>query len=146
MQRFWAITAALVCALAACVQLQPTPEDLQARRFDPTPGKAVIYLVRTNPDIGDAASTLWLDDRLIGTTYQGSYVRMEVNPGSHRIRGYAPDTGAITLDVAADRMYFVRQTVVGGAHATNPQSSFITVDERWARSVIAQSELAAVIR
>ena len=146
MYKFQAIAAAFMFALAGCVQLQPTAEDVQAKRFEPATGKAVIYLVRSNPDIGGAAATLWLDNQLIGTTYQGTYVRMELSPGLHRIRGYAPDMGAITLDVAADRMYFVRHTVVGGGQATNPRSTFTVAEERWARSVVAYSELVAVVR
>ena len=43
----------LAVALLAGCQLPLTPEDLEARKFEAVPGKAVIYLVRVNPDFND---------------------------------------------------------------------------------------------
>src|SRR5687767_6620803 len=60
--------------LAGCVQLPPSPQDLQAKRFDAVPGKAVIYVVRAPMD-SPASSGLSLDDREQITTLEGTYYR-----------------------------------------------------------------------
>ncbi|MGZ8229401.1 MAG: hypothetical protein ACXW2A_06575, partial [Burkholderiales bacterium] len=54
-------------ALAACAQLPPSPQEIEAKRFESVPGKAVIYVVRDEPDFADDGATLMLDDQMMGT-------------------------------------------------------------------------------
>jgi hypothetical protein len=89
------------------------------------------------PDLSYLTATLNLDDQMIGSTHAGTYMRLEVAPGRHRITGYGQDNGAITLDVQADRVYFVRHTVSGSWRATNPHSHFSVIDEAQARAAMA---------
>ena len=126
----------LVAFLGACAPLAPSPHETQAVRVEGTPGMAVIYLVRPSPDLSYLPATIVLDDQLIGSTHAGTYYRLEVPPGRHRIRGYAHDTGAITVDVQADRIYFVRHSVSGSWRATNPYSFFEMMDEARARAAM----------
>src|SRR5262245_22248613 len=65
--------------VAGCAQLPPTPEDVQAKRFQSVPDKAVIYVVRRSMDSREGRG-LTLDDRLTITTYPKSYYRWEVAP------------------------------------------------------------------
>ncbi len=127
--------------LAGCVQLPPSPQDLQAKRFEPVPGKAVIYLVRNNPDISGVAATLKLDDVIMGSTYPGTYFRWEVAPGRHRIGGFGPDNGEITLATEAGKIYFVQQVVMT---LRSPISSFSVVSDREGRMIAMRSELIRV--
>src|SRR5688500_9208521 len=106
----------LVLVLAGCAQLPPSPQDIEAKRFEQVPGKSVIYLFRADPDFSREVATVVLDDRPMGSTYPGTYHRWVVDPGRHQIRGYAGDNGSITLDVAPDRMYFVQQSVTRMFH------------------------------
>ena len=126
--------------LAGCAPLPPTPQDIEAKRFDPVPGKAVIYLVREYPDISREAATVMLDDNVMGSTYPGTYFRWVVEPGRHQIRGFAGDAGAMTLDVAPDRMYFVQQShsrvLSGFGH-----SFFRPVPEPYGRGAVLRGEL-----
>jgi hypothetical protein len=145
MSRLWT-TIALAAVLSACVQLAPTPQDLQAKRFESAPGKAVIYLVRAVQDLGDVPATVWLDNQVMGATYMGSYFRWEVPAGRHLIAGYASDPGRIVLDVQADRTYFVQQMVMGGGRAPSPHSFFHVVDERTGRAHVMQGTLVGVAR
>lgn len=39
--------------IAGCAQLPPTPQDIQAKKFEGVPDKAVIYRVRDIPDFND---------------------------------------------------------------------------------------------
>ena len=125
--------------LSACAPLPPSPQDLEAKRFEPVSGKAVIYLVRDYPDFSREVGTVMLDDQMMGSTYPGTYFRWVVEPGRHQIRGYAGDNGSITIDVAPDRMYFLQQSVTrffGFA-----QSMFRVIPEPYGRAAVARAEL-----
>lgn len=125
-------------ALAACAPLPPSPQDIEAKRFEAVPDQSVIYIVRPWPDASSQAATLWLDDRVMGSTYPGTYFRWVVPPGRHRIAGYAQDSGNITLDTAPGRVYFVYQTV-GRPLGLTGQSFFQLLDERNGRAAVLQS-------
>lgn len=126
--------------LTACAPLPPTPQDIEAKRFDPVPGKAVIYLFRDYQDFTDEVSTVMLDDQMMGSTYRGTYFRWVVEPGRHQIRGYAGDNGSIAVDVAADRMYFIQQSVSRMFHGF-AQSFFRPVPETYGRAAVMRGEL-----
>jgi hypothetical protein len=134
----WLSVAAL--ALAACAQLPPSPQEIDAKRFEPAPGKAVIYLVRELPDISREASSIMLDDNLMGTTYPGTFFRWVVAPGRHGIRGFAGDAGAMVIDVLPDHIYYVQQTYTRGFTGFG-QSFFRLVPEPYGRGAILRSEL-----
>jgi hypothetical protein len=130
----------LAFALAGCAPLPPSPQDIQAKRFEPVPGKAVIYMVRDLPDISREAATVMLDDTMMGTTYPGTYFRWVVEPGRHQIRGFAGDAGSMTLDAAPDRMYFVQQSYTRGFTGFG-QSFFRPIPEPYGRGAILRAEL-----
>lgn len=131
--------AAAALPLAACVQLPPTPQDLQAKRFEPAADKAVIYLVRDAPDFSDVAATIRLDEIWI-TTYPGTYYRWEVPPGAHRIAGVAADTGQTAVNAQPGEIYFIQQrvTMFMGGFA---QSFFHHVAEPNGRAAVLRSVL-----
>jgi hypothetical protein len=130
----------LVAVLAGCAPLPPSPQDLEAKRFELVPGKAVIYVVRDYPDVSREAATLMLDDNMMGSTYPGTYFRWVVDPGRHRIRGFAGDAGSITIDVAPDRMYFIQQTYTRGFTGFG-QSFFRPIPEPYGRGAVMRGEL-----
>ena len=144
MSRLW-LSIVLAGVLSACVQLPPSPQDIQAKRFETAPGRAVIYLVRTYPDLGDVPAPLWLDNQVMGATYMGTYFRWEVAPGRHQIAGYGADHGTITLDTQADRVYYVQQVVRGGPRANSPYSTFRIVNETQGRAYVSSSTLLGTL-
>lgn len=129
----------IALALAGCVQLPLTPQDIQARKFESVPDKAVIYLVRDHPDFSDKAATIWLGDTVMITTYPGTYFRWEAAPGTHHITGYGPDIGAITLQAEPGRIYFVQQRLA--PFRQFPQSQFYLVNEPYGRAAVSRSVL-----
>jgi uncharacterized protein DUF2846 len=135
------IVAALL--LAACAPMSTAPQSNVGPRIESVPGKAVIYLVRTRPDLSYLTTTIVLDDQIVGATYAGTHFRFEVAPGRHRISGYGQDNGAITLDVQADRVYFVQHSVSGSWRATSPHSFFTVLDEARGRAALARAMQAA---
>jgi hypothetical protein len=132
----------LVFALAACAQLPPSPQEIEAKRFEAAPGQAVIYLVRDVPDFTDVGAAVMLDDRLMGSTYPGTFFRWVVPPGRHEIRGYAGDSGHYVLDVSPDRVYFVQQSVTRFFPVPSSQSRFQLVPEPHGRAAVLRSVLA----
>ena len=130
---------AVFAFIAGCAGFGPSPQDTQAVRIEGTPGRAVVYIVRTYPDLSYLTAPVVVGDRMVGATYAGTYIRVELAPGRHVISGYAQDNGAITLDVQADRVYFVRHTVSGSWRATSPHSFFSIIDEARGRAAMARA-------
>lgn len=124
---------------AGCAQLPPSPADIQAKKFETLPNRAVIYIARSDPDFSSDGATLLLDDTVTITTYPGTYYRWEVAPGAHRIEGFAADAGRMTISVEAAKIYFVQQSCVPGPFA--PRSSFWQVPASRGRAIVMQSEL-----
>jgi len=140
MFKTWIGILAALALTAACAPL-PTyaPQDA---RIEGTPGKAVIYLVRSRPDLGPLPAQVVINDNLIGSTHPGTYYRLEVPAGRQRITGYTQDTGAITLDTQAGGVYFVQHRVSGTWRSPTPHSFFSVINEAQARAVMARGARA----
>jgi hypothetical protein len=139
MFKTWVRLVSVLALVSGCAQLGPSPAATQAVRIENTPGMAVVYLVRTRPDISYLTAPIVVDDRYVGPTYAGTYMRLEMSPGRHVISGYAQDNGAIALNVQADRVYFVQHSVGGSWRAVNPHSFFTVIDEPRARAAMANA-------
>ena len=136
MLKTWIGLLAALALTAACAPLPAYgPHDAH---IEGTPGKAVIYLVRSRPDLGPLPAQVVLNDSLIGTTHPGTYYRLEVPAGRQRITGYTQDTGAITLDTQAGGVYFVQHRVSGTWRSPTPHSFFSVINEGEARAVMAR--------
>jgi hypothetical protein len=142
MLKTWMTVLAALAMFTGCTNLSTLAPAGSMPRIEGTPGKAVVYLVRTRPDTSYLAAPVELDGRMIGTDYAGTYFRLELTPGRHRLSGYAQDSGAITLDVQADRIYFVQHSVAGSWRATNPNSFFTVISERRARAALTGTQSA----
>ena len=131
----------LVLALAGCIApLPPSPAEIEAKRFEPVPGKSVIYLVREYPDISREVATVMLDDRMMGSTYAGTFFRWVVEPGRHEIRGFAGDAGAMVIDVLPGHVYYVQQSYTRGFTGFG-QSFFRLIPEPYGRGAVMRAEL-----
>lgn len=137
MWRILSLVLPLSLLLAGCAQLPPSPADIEAKKFEAAPGKAVIYLVRAYPDFNDNAATVWLGDSVMITTYPGTYYRWEVEPGAHRITGYGPDMGAIIVRGEPGRIYFVLQRLA--PFMRFPHSHFMLVADSHGREAVRRS-------
>ncbi|HXF66546.1 MAG TPA: hypothetical protein VNK67_07620 [Burkholderiales bacterium] len=129
-----ALSLALALAAAGCAQLPPGPQDARAKRFEPLPDKAVIYIVREIPELNGLHATLVLDDRVAVPTYTGTFYRWETAPGRRRIAGFAADGAAITIHAEPGKLYFVQQIMLPGA--SSAQSLLQLVDERYGRALV----------
>jgi len=127
----------ILLALAGCQQLPLTPQDLQARKFEPVPDRAVIYLVRDTADVSDAETPVQLGDKRVYTN-PGTYYRWVVPAGKHTMTGFGADSGTITVQVERGRVYFVQQWVAG---TRMPGSTFLPVSEAAGRAAVLRSVL-----
>lgn len=130
----------LVLLITGCGQLPPTPQDIQAKKFESVADKAVIYIMRTPMDSNESG-TLQLDDNGQITTFSGTYYRWEVAPGPHRIAGYAGETGLIQFDAQAGKIYFVQHTVRGTRRSGWQSTSLRQIGEQDGRKLVMQSQL-----
>lgn len=136
------LLAAAALLIAGCITpLPPSPRDLEAKRFKNVPGKAVIYVVRDQPDFTREPTSVVLDDSVMGTSYPGTYFHWVVAPGRHRIAGFASDSGVMVLDAAAGNIYFIQQSVSRTLGMT--RSIFRPVHPVHGRDAVLRSELVA---
>lgn len=126
--------------LAGCVQLPPSPADIQAKRFEVAPDKAAIYVVRTPMDSHEPAS-LSLDYSSQITTNEGTYWRWDVTPGPHRVASYGWGTAEVNLNAEAGKIYFIRHTVMGFWRSGAQQTWLQPLSDPEGRALVAQSEM-----
>lgn len=127
----------LFIVVAGCVQIPPSPQEIQAKKFESVPDKAVIYIVRAPLDSYEASGLL-LDDSGPITTLPGTFYRWEVTPGVHRVAGYAGANESVTLTTEAGKFYFLEH-IVHGTRRSGPQSTYL-------RQIDAQAGRALVMR
>ena len=138
MERALLIALALALTLTGCQQLPPSPEDLQAKKFEAVPDNAVIYLARDAPDFSPLQSQASVGDKMMLKTYPGTYYRWEVPAGRHTITGFGEDSGTITVQGEPGKIYFVQQRVVG---MLVPSSHFELVGEAQGRAAVMRAVL-----
>mgnify|MGYP000331645167 CR=1 FL=1 len=139
MTRFLLLAMLLI---TGCAQLPPPPGDAAAKRFETLPDRAVIYLARHALEPSYIAPVA-LGDQMIGSTYRGTYMRIEVPAGTHVLRGMAGDSGSITITVAAGQIYYLQHRAHG--YRSFISSSFDQVNPDSGRSLVMGGELSSVI-
>jgi hypothetical protein len=131
----------LMLAAAGCVTpLPPSPQELAAKRFEPVPGKAVVYVFRDAVNFASVQAPIALDGNQIGTSYGGTFFHVVVEPGPHRLAGMFGDTGSMQFSVQAGQLYFIQQNVLVNFGMVT--SFFAAVDASEGRSRVSQYQLA----
>lgn len=125
--------------LAGCAQLPPTAVDIQGKKFESVPDKSIIYVVRTPMDSNEV-SGLSLDDRGQITTYNRTYYRWEVPPGTHRVAGIGRANESVTLTTAPGKIYFLEHTVRGNPRMGATFTSLRQIGEQEGRALVTQSQ------
>jgi hypothetical protein len=137
----WRVIVIMTLAVAGCVQLPSTAEDIQSKKFEPAPGQAVIYIARPRVDSPNAG-TIWIGSSSMITTYQGTYYRWETPPGTQIIQGYGPHNAAVTVQTEAGKVYYVLHKVTGGGRRGGISSMHLQqVDERYGRELVSNAQL-----
>jgi hypothetical protein len=134
-----AVLCLLALALTGCVTREPTPQDLEAKRFIARADKAVVYLFRDRVDFSNNAVSFMLDEQHQGASYRGTYFRFELAPGRHRLAGFAGDLGRFDFTVDAAGIYFIRHSVSQFRGIDHSYFQWVAPD--FGRAAVRQSEL-----
>ena len=135
-----AFLLALLLSIAACVQMPPTPADIQAKRFEPVADKAVIYVVRPPID-SDHPGVLTVDTGEYISTMAATYNRIEVRPGTRIIEGMIPPSLRMVLNAQPGQIYFLRLDVRGTSRGGPTTGSLQLISPEYGRTLVAQAQL-----
>lgn len=135
----FALVTILLAGGCATVQMASDEADAAAKSFAVKPGKANIYVYR-NETMGAAMKMpVALDGRLVGDTGAKTYLRLEVDPGSHAVASKTENDSTVTLNTVAGRNYFLWQEVKMGLMSARSQLQ--EVDEPTGKTGVAECKL-----
>jgi hypothetical protein len=133
-------TLIVAALLAGCAQVPPSPQDIEAKKFESIPGKSAIYVVRDLMSVRLGAP-LWLDQGTQITLFQGNYLRQVVEPGSHTISGIGASTASITIQAQAGKIYFVHFRVDGNMRIGVVGGAMELMNDQAGRALVKQAVL-----
>ncbi len=131
-----------VGALALCTACATTPQaslerDAEAKRFEPVTREAVIYIYRPGPALSGPETTLWVDNRLVGSSLPGTYFRVIALPGRNVIDTSPPDTGRIEINTLGNDVTFVEMRTVAVPEGS-PSTTFRLMPPEEAKAAIVE--------
>ena len=139
MWRAWMVVVLLVLAGCARYQIPPSPQQIADQKFEPVPGKAVIYVVQ-NP-FGNYNAAVRFDDGTVITTWPGTFYRWVTTPGTHKIVSADANLSAhVTVNVEAGKIYFV-QHMVRGIRGSTTDASLQSVSTSSGESMVRDATL-----
>ena len=141
------MTKSLTLSLAGLLLLggcatPPSAEDVKAKTFAPTPGRANVYVYRDEHLGGIVRMAVAVNGKQAGLTRGRTYLLLQLEPGRHKITSQEQDKTSVTLDVAAGQNYFVWQEVKHTFGTFHYRSQLKLVDEVTGRAGVNECELA----
>lgn len=132
------MAACLVCVLliAGCATLGPTYQ-----KTDKIPeGMGLVYIYRPSGFVGGGVSyDVKVGDTVITTLYNGGYYPYFAKPGELELWAKTEAKSAVTLDVKAGKIYYVKGTVGVGFIVGRPH--LMVVSESVGETEIAECKL-----
>jgi len=104
---FFALLLATGCGTVASA---PPELGVAALTFQPSSGKARIYVYRPAQAFGSAARLkVAIDSQFIGKTASGTFLMVEVMPGTYRVSGLTSESNrGVAIEAIADSSYFFK--------------------------------------
>ncbi|MDB5811751.1 MAG: hypothetical protein JWN94_3873 [Betaproteobacteria bacterium] len=136
-----ALVVLLVPVFSGCTSIprESADDDVHAKRFSTRPDKANIYLYRDELLGFAIAMTVAINGRKAGQTVGQTFLRWEVDPGTHEIASYTEDIATLKLNAEAGKSYYVWQEVKLGFWSA--QSMLHEVDESQGRQGVVKCRL-----
>lgn len=133
----------LIFFISACAQLPPTPQDIQAKKFEAVPGQAVIYIVRPVVDgrVSGPLSFSGTSDSGMISTEPGTYYRWETAPGTLRVEAFGASTASVTVQAEAGKIYFIEHTAHGSIRNGLQYQGLRRIDENRGRHMVNAAQL-----
>lgn len=139
-----AFLMALTLLAAACAQIPPSPQEIEAKKLEPVPGKAVVYVVQNPFGAYNYAAGLTFDDGTEITTYPMTFYRWVTTPGTHTIESTEGNLNAfIKLQVEAGKVYYVEHWVTG-TYGSTTDAWLGKIDDKIGRQLVGNSTLCVV--
>jgi len=139
MRRVFFVVLALL--VAACAQIPPSPQEIEAKKMESVPGKAVVYIVQDPFGMMQHAAGLTFDDGTQITTYPSTFYRWVTTPGTHTIESTEGKLNAsIKLQVEAGEIYFVEHSV-NGFRGTTTDAWLEKIDDKAGQRMVTTSTL-----
>ena len=133
------VITSLLLSGCASVPLAELEKDAIAKTFIPPPDKASLYIYR-NEVLGAAIPmTVIVNGNNLGQTAHKSYFHLNVLPGEYEIESAAENVSRVSLNLAANKNYFVWQEVKMGMWMA--RSLLQQVDEETGRAGVNESKL-----
>jgi hypothetical protein len=103
------IVSGLILFLMGCASVPMAPQemDVAAKRFEPSAGKANIYVTKTTFVGSGHALNLLVDGEFRGAIAHNTYFLFEVDPGTHTVAVVDYDIKVVTLHTKAGENYFL---------------------------------------
>ncbi|MGH7569575.1 MAG: hypothetical protein ACREL9_11545 [Gemmatimonadales bacterium] len=98
----------LLALAAACAPLPPASPDAvaKARLFTPTPSRARLYVLCKSS--GSRVFPVVLNGRLIGGLSWGTYLMVEIPPGTYTLQSHTEESLArLEFEAEPERVYYV---------------------------------------
>lgn len=133
----FAVGAALLLAVLCGPLASPGAYAQGAQLSSPPPGKALLYIVRSDTEPRDALVPVVVNTELVGYLENGSFTSVAVNPGRVFVRTGEQVIASFELEAAADRTYYVRVQAVHGM--TVVQTDISLMNDTQGRDALAQA-------
>jgi len=135
------ITGVMVVTVSGCASTPKANfvQDAQAKLFKTHPQKSIIYIYRRDTQSSSVEMELMIDGQHVATSVGGTYIKLEVNPGRHRLVAYADNSNKLMLATLKNKNYFISQDV--REHNVQTQTRLSLVNEATGQSGVKQCEM-----
>ena len=131
----------LLTALFGLFSALPTHAAEDIRLATPPPGKALVFVFRSDPQPLVAQLPVIVNTVLVGELANGTFITATVGPGRNFLR--IGDQATSTLAVEANQSYFVRVRALGDPQSVRSEVHLVSEDE--GRRSLARSRFAGVV-
>ncbi|MGC2520264.1 MAG: outer membrane beta-barrel protein [Burkholderiales bacterium] len=134
--------ALLLTALYGLLSAPPTYAEEDARRATPPPGKALVFVFRSEREPVAAQVPVIVNTVLVGELANGTFVIATVSPGRTYLRIGDRVLNILSLVAAAGQSYFVRVEAIAGLTPVRTEARLVSETE--GRTSLAQSRFIGV--
>jgi len=112
--------------LSACSSVPKASSSLdqQAKLFKTHPQKSNLYIYRGDED-SSVEMQLEVDGQLVATSVGLTFIKLEVEPGRHKIMSYADNEDRLMIAALKGKNYFVYQSVETSGGRTRTQLNLV---------------------
>ena len=134
------ILQGLALQVHAGVGFASPEEDKKSKNTSPPPGRALIYIVRSDNPPTEHILPVSVDGNKVGATAGGTFLMVSVAPGTHYLASGVKSISLLDINCAAGKTYFVSQKVLLGFSPVMIELAVVSPVQ--GRKLVNQSRLA----